>query len=347
MNMKNFFLAAKKRIVKWLPVILSFLIGILLGWVFGSNWLYYDSESSRGYEIRQGGYRFTNPLLECEVAKDMVESKELRPFRHKVQSLIDDKITSEKVVHISVYFRDLNNGPWFGINEKEKFAPASLLKVPILMSYLKLAESDPQLFAKTIKFEKGYDRNAPENIRPSKWIEAGKTYKIEELLYMMIVYSDNNAQYLLLRNIDMRVFAKPFIDLGLEVPGERTLGDFMTVAGYASFFRILYNASYLSRGMSEKALGYLTEVEFKDGLVAGVPSDVTVTHKFGERRTIEHHGNGDIDMKQLHDCGIIYYPNRPYLLCVMTRGQDFKALADSIRDISHIVFEEVEYQNRK
>jgi len=27
---------------------------------------------------------------------------------------------------------------------------------------------------------------------------------------------------------------------------------------------------------------------------------------------------------QLHDCGIVYYPETPYLLCVMTKGWNFE-----------------------
>ena len=47
------------------------------------------------------------------------------------------------------------------------------------------------------------------------------------------------------------------------------------------------------------------------------------------------------EIKQLHDCGIVYYPKHPYLLCVMTRGDSFEYLDDTIRDISHLVYQEV------
>jgi len=338
-------LISKERLIRWLPLLLSFFLGGILGgavvWISGSDWIDFGSSSSEVSEVRQGGYRFTNPLLECETVKDISGSKELRPFKYKVQELVDAKLNTKKADHISVYFRDLNNGPWFGIDEKKEFSPASLLKVPILMVYLKLAEFNPQLLTKKIKYEWGEDFNLLEDIRPSKAIEKGKTYTVDELLYMMIAYSDNNAKDLLLQNIDARVFNQPYIDLGIEVPGIRKPEDFMNVKTYASFFRVLFNASYLNREMSEKALEYLTNVEFKDGLVAGVPSNVVVAHKFGERRILDAN-----DVKQLHDCGIIYYPGRPYLLCVMTRGNDFGALIDNVRDISYLVYEEIDRQYR-
>ena len=125
-----------------------------------------------------------------------------------------------------------------------------------------------------------------------------------------------------------------YTDLGLDVPGVFTPDDFMTVKGYASFFRILYNASYLNKEMSNKALELLSKAEFAKGLTAGVPKDIVVAHKFGERT----HG----PEKQLHDCGIIYFPHRSYILCVMTRGDRWENLTSIIRTVSRIVYDEVE-----
>lgn len=348
-SVKTFFPNSKNKLFSNLPLVFSFLAGVALGgvlvWAFGDDWFDNDYGTPQKFEIRAGGYKYINPLLECEGAADKIKWKELTPFKYKVQKLTDDKINSKKATHISVYFRDLNNGLYFGINDNEEFSPASLLKLPILITYLKLAEADPQLLGKKIRNDRRNDRNSMENIRPSKAIEKGKTYTVEELLYMMIVYSDNNAHDLILSSIDARLFDAPFIDLGIEIPGVRKQEDYMSVKAYASFFRVLFNASYLNREMSEKALGYLTMVEFRKGLVAGVPPEMAVAHKFGERKIIDLDKKDMKDIKELHDCGIIYYPKYPYLLCVMTRGSDFENLIDNISDISRLVYEEIDHQH--
>lgn len=93
--------------------------------------------------------------------------------------------------------------------------------------------------------------------------------------------------------------------------------------------------------MSEKALKYLAQSDFKAGLVAGVALNIPVAHKFGEYILL--HGNSEI--KQLHDCGIIYYPQSPYLLCIMSCANSFEFLDETIRDISRAVFEEVDHQH--
>jgi hypothetical protein len=157
----------------------------------------------------------------------------------------------------------------------------------------------------------------------------------------MIVHSDNNAYFLLFSGIDPKVLHRVYTDLGLEVPKVRSRDDYMTVNEYASFFRILFNASYLTREYSEKALKYLSEVDFPYGIVAGTPPGIPSALKFGER-TLGNSG----EIKQLHDCGIVYYPGHPYLLCVMTRGASFEFLDDTIREIARAAFEEMDRQYR-
>ena len=76
----------------------------------------------------------------------------------------------------------------------------------------------------------------------------------------------------------------------------------------------------------------LSKAEFNEGLVAGVPQNITVAHKFGER-------NFNNQTFQLHDCGVIY-AKRPYLLCIMTKGPDFKDLSSAIKQISSKVYTE-------
>jgi beta-lactamase class A len=98
-------------------------------------------------------------------------------------------------------------------------------------------------------------------------------------------------------------------------------------------FRILFNASYLTQAASEQALELLTRSEFRAGLVAGVPAGTVVAHKFGERI--------DGGVAKLHDCGIVYHPARPYLLCVMTEGDRFEPLASLIAETSRIAYDQV------
>lgn len=326
------------------PVYVSAATILVVGLVgFWAGYQWKTSQDMRWYlskEVRQkGNYKFINPLLECEEAKDLSFGG-LSDLRDAIEEIIESDDGKLYPEHISVYFRDLNNGPWIGINEREEFTPASLLKVPLMIAYLKQAETDPQLLGKKIAYKpKDPNRNLMENIKPSKTFKYGEFYTIEEILRQMIIYSDNNAAQVLFENVDENFLNSVYSDLGVELPDNLLAENFITVKEYASFFRVLFNTSYLSRSMSEKALTLLSEVEYKGGIPSGLPADVSVAHKFGERKQDA--------MVQLHDCGIVYYPGRPYLLCVMSRGDDLGALEQIIQDISKVVYEEIRTQDKQ
>lgn len=320
-------------------IILVLGIGIGIGFfadhIITSNQNLKNSESLDAHQVRQGGYSLINPLLDCELGGDQL-SKQFVSFRYSIESEVNKLKSSGQVDTMAVYFRDLNNGLGLGVNETVGFTPASLLKLPVMITYYKQAEADPTLFKKKYKFTEIQDRNSGETVKPRLPMIFNQEYSVEDLLYRMIVFSDNNAMALLVENMPIPIQDKAYTDLGITVPGIRGTEDFMSVAEYASFFRILYNASYLSKDSSQNALALLTKVDFADGIRAGVPKGVPVANKFGERSI-----NG---VQQLHDCGIIYYRNHPYLLCVMSRGTDFSKQAASIKDISRLIYQEVNKQ---
>ena len=46
----------------------------------------------------------------------------------------------------------------------------------------------------------------------------------------------------------------------------------------------------------------------------------------------------DGGVSELHDCGIVYQNDDPYVLCVMTQGRSFAELQALIADISSTVY---------
>lgn len=237
---------------------------------------------------------------------------------------------------VSVYFRDLQGGPIMSINDDENFTPASLMKLPILISYYKQAEDDSSLLKKRMKAPMDIPA-LPQNIKPDKVVEKGKIYTIDELLTILITQSDNTAGQMLIsylqKNYPDEDLFYTLSELGIIDPRKDADEQYITVSTYAAIFRMLYNASYLNIEMSNKALSLLTNSVFKDGIVAGLPSDIKVAHKFGERKKD--------DEQQLHDCGLVYFPPNPYLLCIMTKGTNTSDLEKVISHISKNVFDEV------
>ena len=325
----------KTKFTFWLAGASVFAGGFFSAWFLQP--ILFPPASGRGSITREGPQDLINPLLSCEIAGEK-EFYEFKPLKEKTAAVIQQNIDRGKASSVSVYFRTLNSGRWFGVSQDEKFSPASLLKVPIMIAYFKLAETHPEILAKNAVFQDGGNRNRSEYYKPSRALAAGETYTIEDLISRMITYSDNNAQNILKQNLDPNSLKDVYTDLGLTIPQSQGEIDFMSPKTYGFIFRVLYGATYLNRLYSNKALALLQKTEFKDGLAAGLPSGTTVVHKFGERSVTD--ARGKAQFRELHDCGIVYYPNHPYLVCIMTRGQSFDDLEDAIADISRAIFNE-------
>jgi beta-lactamase class A len=278
---------------------------------------------------RLGGLKFIKPIM---FEDDACESDELSGLKQKVSLIINRYQSSGDINTASFYLRKCDNSDWTSFNDEERYRPASLLKVPVLMTILKMNEDNPGFLNKSLKFETEFEKT--KNIAYlSKSIELGKSYTVKELLIYMIKYSDNNATLLLENNMELGMFQKIFEDFGLPVfnPKDKY---FITAKEYSYFMSAIYNAAYLTIKDSEFAAELLTESNFKEGIVKGLPSGITVAHKFGES------GN-DVE-KQLHESAIVYLNDEPYLLTVMTRGKETQKLAQLIAEISQAVYFELQ-----
>jgi hypothetical protein len=50
---------------------------------------------------------------------------------------------------------------------------------------------------------------------------------------------------------------------------------------------------------------------------------------------------GAVSGVELSDCGVVYYPKHPYLLCVMTSAKDIPTASTVIANISRIAYSAV------
>lgn len=278
-----------------------------------------------------GKYQFISPLLECDNASPFLRAS-VNALERELNQFASEHIKSGQITEIAIYYRDLNNGPWIGIGTDKPFAPASLLKVPIMMAALKKAETDKGLLNRKFTFDASVPQDFVDPNIQDEVIRFGQAYTYKDLVMRMVDYSDNNAKNLLVGILGHEAVSQIWADLGMVGPNETTPDDFLTVKEYSSFFRILYNATYLNKEMSELALEILSTSHFEKGIKSGLPQGVMLSNKFGERGLI------DSNQKQLHDCGIVYASPTPYLLCVMTRGSDWEKQAAIISEVSAKVY---------
>ena len=325
----------------------TFALGIFIG--AGTLNLFAPLQADKGGSLvdsREEEFKFIRASLESKKPEGRIASRELKPFRYKVNALIEEKLKKDEVTAISFYFRDLVNGNRFGIGENDKFSPKSFLKLPLMMAYFKWAETNPLVLRKTLTY-KGTENQAEQKyIKPLAELQPGNHYTVNDLIFRMIAYDDTAAYSLLFANLPQGRLDKIFKDLNVEYdPHSDKEEDSLSLSAFAGLYRVLYNASYLNEEMSEKALRYLSKSAFRDGMASGIPQNVEIAGKHGERTISVNAGGEEKEVYQLHEFGIIYHPNRPFLIGIMARGDDFNKLMKAIRDITRLVYEEVDQQS--
>jgi beta-lactamase class A len=318
----------------------AFLIGSVLAslfWYFHLNAVI--ANISKGIKpLRQNNnpYTYINPLLGYEVPGNIKEFNEYKPLAQKVAAAVTQANTSN-LDNFSIYFRDLTSGRWSGSNENVTYSPGSMMKVAIMIAYFKEAENDPTVLQKMLPYTNGVVAEANSiPFSDTSSLVVGQNYSVEDLIEAMIINSDNGAKNVLLDNINSSSFVEVHTDLGLPNPLQ-VQNYVISAKQYSLLLRVLYNATYLSRQYSEKALQIMSKAKYNQGLVAGLPPKIVAAQKFGE--AVDINDPTEID---LSDCGVIYHPTNPYILCVMTKGKDVATLTKTIALISQTVWNEVQ-----
>lgn len=310
-----------------LSALAIFGAGVIFGTILQRSFHTHKGTSMREFNNK---YHFINPLLACADELFHLSNEEVKDLEAEMRQTIATHKNVGDITEASVYYRDLQGGPWVGVDFDAPFSPGSLLKVPLAMSVFKVAESDPTILDKKLHYVGG-GANDEQFFKPDTVPEGD--YTVTDLLSIMLLSSDNDAANLLANSVGADNFLATYDHLGITKPPVEGAVYTTSTHEYASFFRILYNATYLDGDHSEKLLSLLSQSKFRDALVAGVPGNVVVAHKFGERSF------DNSNLKQLHDCGIVYAPGHPYMICIMTKGYDYKLMAGVIAELSKLAYD--------
>jgi beta-lactamase class A len=319
--------------------IVCFCAGLTTSWFFQVK--SQPATQLSGTPLRIEGYSLISPLLVCD-SKLNETTQSLRPLQRQLEQIIDDGRKDGSITTAAVYFRDLSSGAEVGINTNERFFPASLKKIPVMIGHFKKGERNSESLLARKTFTDTTDHNANVAIKPAEAPRAGEVYSNFELIEMMIKHSDNNSYHTLLRELSEQSYSKIYRDMQVHYPDSNlAIDDYITPFQLSLFFRTLYNATYLTPEYSEIALRIMTEATYRKGLAAGLPESVIAAHKFGaaevkEATTLPH--------GELHDCGIIYHEKNPYILCVMTKSQslDISKVETIIAKLSAATFKHVD-----
>jgi len=293
-------------------------IGVLVG-TFVPRFLFSSSSSS---------YAFINPIVTSNLDKHFIIN-----FSPLKKQLIE--IQKKYLQKTYIYFDYLNNAAWVGLNERDPFTAASTIKVPLAMAVYKAVEE------KKLKTSDAYsliELDLREDFGELYKAGTDSQFTVEDLVKIMLEQSDNTAMNALLNILRSIGINDPFSDvyafMGWDIfsgIGEAPNYQKITLKTLSNMFISLYNAKYVNVKNSQKILEFLANTPFNDKIVAGVPENIAVAHKIGISA-------GD---ETFSDCGIVYAPNRHYLLCLGINGGDEKTANKFMTETSKAVYKYV------
>lgn len=250
---------------------------------------------------RDGGqvHRFISPLRSLIDQDDFLTT--LQPLREELR-----EITAASALRTSVYVEFLNTGANINVNAHERFWPASLTKLPIAIAAMREVDRGAWRRDQILTLEEADRTTVSSELGQAP---AGTRFTLEQVLSALLRGSDNTAYQLLLRTLPAGSLEAMVDAVGLEELFD-TDGR-ITAREYARLLRTLYTSSYLQQSSSQYLLELMNASGFPFFLRGAVPDSVPFPHKWGSYP----------DDHTSLDAGIVYVPDRPFMIVVMIQGR--------------------------
>jgi len=280
-----------------------------------------------GYAVlteRESKFELLSPSIAWMETEDFLVQQEKYNINYvELKKQVLNELQKKPDEIYGFYFEDLTTGAWIGINEKEKFIPMSLFKVPLMIAILKKVEQGEISLDQKVMVD-SEDLDARSGLLALNG--AGYETTIKQLITQMVQESDNTAMNALIGFATDEDYMRVVTMIGLPKQYE---GNAVSPKEYANIFRLLYFSTYLRRPFSEIALTVMMDTKFNSQLPAGLPADVKISHKVGFDTTRGFY----------HDCGIVYLKDHNYLICVMSKNTVQEKADKMISQLSKIVYD--------
>ncbi|HEX8245664.1 MAG TPA: serine hydrolase, partial [Longimicrobium sp.] len=220
-----------------------------------------------------------------------------------------------------VSVRNLRTGEGVSIRGDETFPTASLIKVAVLVTLMdEVNRGHARLDERTSMIAR--DRVGGSGVL--QYLQSGLQPTLGDLAWLMITISDNTATNLLIDKLNVktvwdkmdslglhhtRIHSKTFLrSTSIAVDSSVKYGLGVTTPNEtARLFELLYRGRAVAPALDSAALDILRNNQDFTKLARWLPDTVAVAHKTGE-----------VDQSR-NDCGIVYGPEAPVVVCAMTR----------------------------
>jgi beta-lactamase class A len=264
---------------------------------------------------------FASLLAACVPARAAAPAPAAAPAdTARLRRTLDDLLRGYPgVAGVSVL--NLNSGERVSIRGGETYPSASLIKVAVLVALL------DQVNRGSIGLDERISMLARDRVGGSgvlQYMQGGLQPTVRDAAWLMITVSDNTATNLILDHLNVktvwdkmdslalhhtRIHSKTFLratSIAVDSSVKYGLGV-TTPDETVRLFELLHRGRAVSPAMDSVALEMLRANQDYTKLVRWLPEDLRVAHKTGE-----------VDQSR-SDCGILYGPDAPVAVCVMTR----------------------------
>ena len=241
---------------------------------------------------------------------------------------------------LGVSTKDLVSGEEFHVNENIVFPVGSSIKIPILIELFRKAKAGVVDLNEVVTVQEE-DKARGSGVL----LELGNdtvSMTILDIATLMIIVSDNTATNMLINITKMADVNDMMSGLGLrETKLQRKMLDYeaaskglenlSTPKEFMKMMEYLYKQENLDPWVCEETLNVLKKSE-KGTIVRGLPLGIEIANKPGGIEGVSC------------DVGIVYQPNRPYVLVIMAKSipqSDPKKLraTDQMTRVSGVVYE--------
>lgn len=216
---------------------------------------------------------------------------------------------------VGLIIKDLHGGREIKIADQQRFAAASLVKIPIMTAAFIAAANKHLDLDGRITIKEGQKTGGSGQL---KAIPGELTLSVRELISYMITRSDNTAANALIDVLGMEQLNHSCAAQGLKnTTLSRKMMDFRyrrnghenytTAADMAQVLERIYRSQIVSRPVSAACLRLLAQQRINDRIPARLPQSVPVAHKTGLERYV------------CHDAGIVFTPKGNFLIVVLTK----------------------------
>jgi beta-lactamase class A len=265
-----------------------------------------------------------SPLSDTVAA--VLPSATVKPRSDMLKKIIDKSMAGSRSTY-GVVVKNLETGENYSVNAHRSFEPASLYKLWVMATvfnqiengFLKLTDTLSQPVS-VLNDNFGID---PENAEQT---EGTITQTVEESLKSMITISDNYSALLLSDRIKNSTVKKYLVDHGFT---ESSLGEppVSTPSDIAQFLEKLYLGNLANPENTQTMLNFLKEQTLNSKIPRYLPVNTVIAHKTGEINSYTH------------DAGIVYLDKNPYIIVLMSEGDDTVGAEERIAGISKAVYD--------